>query len=185
MPVIIFYFLTIFFLFIFLASVSFYLIIDIIAHIIGGPYVPTKKKEIDTILKNANLRKGQIFYELGSGDGRVVCTAAKRYKVKGFGFEINPLLVLYAQIQARIKGINNVSFKQKNFFNLNLKKADVIFVFLMPKSLKKLKEKFNAECKNNVLIISHGFKIKSWGKYLIKTIQHQPFPTYYYRFHRD
>jgi SAM-dependent methyltransferase len=179
------YFLTLFCLIIFLASVSFYLFSDIIANFIGGPYVPTKQKEIDIILKNANLKKGQVFYDLGSGDGRLVRAAVKKYKVYGFGIEINPLLIFYARIKAKMERIDNISFKRINFFNVNLKKADIIFIFLMPGPLKKLKEKFMAECKKNVLIISHGFRIQAWEKYLIKIIFHRPFPTYYYIYNRS
>lgn len=183
--IIIIYFFIVFLLIVFLITISLYLVIDIIAHFVGGPYVPTKHKAIDEILKNANLKKNQKFYELGSGDGRVIRQAVKKYQVKGIAVEINPLLYFYSKLKARIEKIKNISFKRTNFFKVNLKDADVIFVFLMPHSLKKLKEKFFAECKKNTLIISHGFKIENWEKYLIKTLPGQPFSTYYYRFSKN
>lgn len=175
------YFLAIFFLIIFLLLISFFLIADIFASFLGSPYVPTKHKIINTILENANLKKGSVFYELGSGDGRVVLFATKKYQVKGIGIEINPLLCFYAKIKARIERINSVSFICKNFFDINLKEADVVFIFLLPATIKKLKEKIVAECKKNVLIISHGFKIENWDRYLIKTLSQNPFSTYYYQ----
>lgn len=151
----------------------------------GAFYVPTKQKEVDFILKNANLKKGQVFFDLGSGDGRLIHTAVKKYEVLGIGIEINPLLILYSKILAKIEKLNNAKFKREDLFKANIKEANVIFTFLMPNTLKKLKQKFLTECQKNVLIISHGFIIEGWEKYLQKTISHSPFPTYYYRLKFD
>jgi len=146
----------------------------------GAMFLPTKQKEIEHILKRANFKKGQIFFDLGSGDGRVLRTAVKKYKIKGMGIEINPLLLLYSKILAKIEKLNNVIFKREDLFKTDIKGANVIFTFLMPDTLKKLKQKFLTECRKNVLIISHGFIIEGWEKYLLKRIDHRPFPTYYY-----
>ncbi len=151
----------------------------------GAFYVPTKQKEVDFILKNANLKKGQVLFDLGSGDGRLIRTAVKKYKVKGIGIEINPLLIFYSKILAKIQKLNTIEFKRENLFRANIKEANVIFIFLMPDTLKKLSQKFLTECQKEVLIISHGFVIENWQKYLQKKIPHSPFPTYYYRLKLD
>lgn len=170
-------------LFVFLFALMFliYTLFGIVANLMGSPYVPTKQKEAEIILKQAGLQKGDLFIELGSGDGRVVRTAALKYCVRGLGVEIHPLLLWYAKILAKLQKLTTVSFRRENFFKTNLSRADVIFVFLMPKTLTRLKEKFMNECAKNTLIISHGFKIDGWEAYLQKTIDHKPFPTYFYR----
>lgn len=163
---------------IFLLIYSFY---SLKSQIIGSPYVPTKKDEIGKILTRAKLEKGQHFYELGAGDGRVVKEAVKRYQVKGLAVEINPLLVYYARLLSWFEKLEHITFRRNNFFQTDLAQADVIFLFLMPKVLERLKPKIARECKKDILVISHGFKIDGWSKYLESKIDSEPFPTYFYR----
>lgn len=147
----------------------------------GSPYVPTKNKEIELFLKEANLKKGQIFYDLGCGDGRIVRMAVKRYRVKGTGFDINPLLIFWARFLARIKKIKEAKFVTKNIFSVDLRQVDVLYLFLMPKLIEKLFPKLKNELRKNTLIVSHGFVIEGFKKKLIKKIDHRPFPTYFYK----
>lgn len=179
------YIISIFIVFLFLLFLSFYLIFNLIAIIKGAVYLPTKQKEIDFILKNANLKKEQVFFDLGSGDGRIILAAVKKYEVLGTGIEINPLLIFYSKILAKVEKLNNIRFKREDLFKTNIKKANVIFTFLMPNTLKKLRQKFLTECQKNVLIISHGFIIEGWEKYLQKTISDNTYPTYFYRLKFD
>src|SRR3990167_1877660 len=144
----------------------------------GSPYVPTKNNVIDRILKNAKLKPGQLFLELGSGDGRVCRKAASEYKVKAIGVDVNLLLVWYAKFLNKLKNSTNVRFYCKNIFNTDISKADVIFLFLMPKLISQLLPKLAKEKKKKAIIISHGFKIIGWEKRLINKINHLPFPTY-------
>jgi len=150
----------------------------------GAPYVPTKNKELLQFLKEAGLKKGQVFLELGCGDGRVVRTAVKEYGVKGIGIDVNPTLILWAKMKTKFYKVPGVIFRRENVFNTDLKDADVIYLFLMPELVKKLLPKMKKELKKNTLIISHGFKVEGWEKSLFKTIPNKPFPTYYYRFNR-
>jgi len=147
----------------------------------GAFYVPTSNKIIDEILKNAGLKRGQVFFDLGSGDGRVVRAAVKKYQVRGVGIEINPLLILVSWILAKMEKLNNIEFRRENLFKTDIKKAEVIFVFLMPETLKSLKSKIINECQKEVLFISHGFVVEGWEKYLQKKISRRDFSTYYYR----
>lgn len=145
----------------------------------GAPYVPTSAKIVDEILKAANLKKGQRMVEFGSGDGRVIRRAVKKYQVYGIGIELNLILNIYARIISKFQKLN-VIYKTKNFFDEDLKKADVLFMFLLPKTLIKLKPKLLKKFKNK-LIISHGFKIEGFEKFLVKKINRNIFPTYYYK----
>lgn len=174
------YFLFVLIMITFLIIIIIYMISDIYASIAGGPFVPTKKREIEIILKEAKLKKGSVFYDLGSGDGRVVRFAVKKFGVIGYGFEINLLLIFWSRFLTWINRLKNCFFVQKNLFEVDLSKAEYIFLFLMPKTLMKLLPKLKKEAKNS-MIISHGFKIINFDKFLINKIDHKPFPTYFYR----
>lgn len=147
----------------------------------GAPFVPTFGRYVKEILQKANLKKGQVFLELGSGDGRIVREAVKRYGVKGIGVEIHPLLILYSRWMSKLQGIKDIEFRRGNLFQTDLSQAKVIFLFLLPKTVEKLKDKILQECKKDTLIISHGFKIKGLERFLIDTTERKLFSTYYYK----
>jgi len=148
----------------------------------GSPYVPTRNKVIQDILKEIKFTKGQLFIELGSGDGRIIRTAVKKYHLKGLAVDINGLINLWAKILSKLDKTNeNIVFKTENIFATDLTKADYLYLFLMPDLLKKLVPKFDKELKKETIIISHGFPIKEYKSKLIKQVDRRPFPTYYYR----
>lgn len=152
----------------------------ILANLAGAPFIPTPKKLIDKILSEANLKKGQIFIELGSGDGQVVRRAVADYQVIGLGIEINPFLFSLARLKNVINHLKNLRFERKNVLKVDLTKADVVFLYLMPKINLRLKSKFEKECKKGILVISHRFEIEGWENKLIKTVGEKRTPTYYY-----
>ncbi|OGK19636.1 hypothetical protein A2866_06735 [Candidatus Roizmanbacteria bacterium RIFCSPHIGHO2_01_FULL_39_8] len=160
---------------------SIYTFFLIYSNLKGSPYVPTKMKEARMILEQAKLKPNQLFLELGSGDGRLSRLAAKDYKVNSIGIDVNPLLNWYARLWARWLKIPRVTFLTQNIFQTDLRKADVLYLFLMPKLIEKLKLKMEKELKKNSLVISHGFKVLGWEAKCFKTLNHRPFPTYYYR----
>jgi len=171
------YFLTLIFLLVFLIGITVYTLSLIYSSFKGSPYVPTSKKRIKEILKTADLKKGKLFIELGSGDGRIVRTAVNQYQVKGIGVDINPLLIFWA----KILGSKNIDFKVEDIFKTDLRKADYLYIFLMPKLIEDLKEKLEKELKKGTVVISHGFPIEYWQKKLYKKIDSKPFPTYFYK----
>ncbi len=178
---IILYFIAIFAELIFAIGFSLVTISFIYSSIKGSPYVPTRKKELDKILKNAELKPRQIFVELGCGDGRVSRRAATLYKVKALGVDVNPILIWYAKFLTKIKFVANTEFALKNIFDTDLSKADIVYLFLMPKLIQSILPKLAKELKNKAVVISHGFKIVGWEDKLFKKIDGKPFSTYYYR----
>lgn len=164
-----------------LMGVSFYLISLSYSWLKGAPYVGTQNKEIDELLKKAKLKKNQIFLELGCGDGRVVKHAVWNYNVRGIGIDINPVLIWYCQISSKLRDIKNISFLCKDVLNVDLSRADIIYIFLFPSLVKKLQDKILHKTKKNVLIISHGFKIDYLSKYIIAKRKGTKFETFYYR----
>jgi len=147
----------------------------------GSPYVATKNKQVDLILKELKPKKGKIFFELGCGDGRMVRKAVKEYGVLGFGFDINPLLLWWAKFLAKKEGLKNIVFERKNILHLSYKNADYVYMFLLPELIEKLKKKLEKELPKKVIVVSHGFLISGWDKKLFKKINNRPFPTYFYR----
>ncbi len=172
---------------IFVLFYSFYLMIYMISLVysmfMGSPYVKTKTKTLETILQEANLKPNQVFIDLGCGDGIVVRAAVKKYKVVGTGIDINPLLIYRAKIINFFAHAGKITFLKQNIFDADIKKADIIYLFLLPKFLVKLKTKLKNESSKKALIISHGFQIDGWEKYMIKKIDNKPFSTFYYRLH--
>lgn len=165
-------------LFVFLLMCFF--LFSIVSEFAGAPYVGTQRKIIDQILADADLKKGQRFIELGCGDGRMILRAAQKYHVQGLGVDIHSLLILYCRLRAKL-GSLNVRFVNQNFYKTNLRSADVVFLFLMPKTLSKLSSKILKECQPGTLVISHGFRFKDLDNYHLKTTSRKVFPTYFYK----
>ena len=165
----------------FFALFAIYIIFLIYSSIKGSPYVPSSKKEIAYILDHANLKKNQVFLDLGCGDGRVVRYAVKKFQTKGIGVDINMFLILLAKLFTKINHINNIEFLHLDIVKDSLPTADVIYIFLMPKLIKSISPKLKKQLLDGALIISHGFKIEDLSKYLKEEIDHQPFPTYFYK----
>lgn len=162
-------------------SLALYVISLIYSWLKGAPYVGTQDKEIGSILSQANLKPGTIFLELGCGDGRVVRSAVKNYKVIGIGVDINPLLILYCKLISKLQGIHTIQFQSKNILEINLDNADVIYIYLFPALVEKIKKKLLKINRKNVTIISHGFKINYLSSYLLSSRKGTKFTTYYYR----
>lgn len=147
----------------------------------GSPYVPTRSKVILDILKEVRFKRNGLFVELGSGDARMVRAAVKKYRLKGMAVDINGLINFWARILSKLDKTNkDIIYKTENIFDTDLTKADYLYLFLMPDLLKKLVQKFDGELKKGTIIISHGFPIKEYKKKLVKKIDRNPFPTYYY-----
>jgi len=147
----------------------------------GSPYVATKNKQVELILKELKPKKGKFFYELGCGDGRMIRQAVKKYQVFGFGFDVNPLLLWWAKFLAERERLKNIFFERKNILNVNYQKANYLYLFLLPELIEKLAKKLKKELPKNAVVVSHGFPILGWKKKLIKKIEANPFPTYFYK----
>ena len=176
-----FYFLLILFELIFVFFFTLFSLSLLWSSLKGSPYVPTDKKELDEIFPSRLLKKKDHFLELGCGDGRVVFYTAKKYHCWSRGVDINPLLIFYDRLIAKFLKVRKVKFRIKNIFDVDISQANVIYLFLMPKLLKKLAIKLKKETREGCLIISHGFAIQGMEKKLARKLVHKPFPTYYYQ----
>jgi tRNA G37 N-methylase Trm5 len=101
-----------------------------------------------------------VVYDLGCGNGRIVVTAAKKYGVKAFGFDINPVRVKEAWENVKENGVENlVTIKQEDIFTLDLSQASVITLYLLPSLNVKLMPQL-AKCKPGTRIVSHDFDMR-------------------------
>lgn len=153
----------------------------VISDLFGAPFVPTTGKAVHHIFDDIKLKKSDIFYDLGCGDGRLVFFIAKKYGAKAIGVERNPILHFYSQLKKRVTKAENVEFIRGNIYDTNLSNATVIYLFLFPQFLVKLAPKIMKECKKGTSVISHGFRFKTWDRKLVRTRVEHPFPTYYYK----
>ena len=127
------------------------------------PYVPTPPEVVDAMLELADLKAGDILYDLGSGDGRIVITAAQRYGVKGIGIDISPDLIEEARANAKEAGVaGKVRFQQGNFFEADISEASVVTLYLLSTINLKLKPKLLKELKPGTRVVSHRFSMGTW-----------------------
>lgn len=116
--------------------------------------------DILQIMQRLNLSESDVFYDLGSGDGRVAIHAAVKTGCTAVGYEISPIKVVFAKVAARIFGVSDkVAFHWKRLEKADLTKADAIFCSLSPKLMKKLKVKFDREVKDGVPIVSESIQL--------------------------
>ena len=126
-------------------------------------FVPTPQAVVDEMLKVANVKKGDVLYDLGSGDGRIVITAAKRFGVRGTGIDIDPQRIAEANENARKEGVSHlVTFKQTDLFTTDISEATVVTLYLLPRLNVKLRPKLFSELKNGTRIVSHAFDMAEW-----------------------
>ncbi len=126
-----------------------------------APYVPTKMDHIRKILRLAGVKKGKKFYELGSGDGRVVLVAAK-LGAESIGIEQSFLRVIYSKYKSWILKFKKAHFYHGNIFSKNYSKADIVYIYLLTKGVKKLEEKLKKELKKGSIVITQTYHFPNW-----------------------
>lgn len=124
----------------------------------GAPFLPTLSKRVDDAIELLDLMPGQTFLELGCGDGRLLKAAAAK-GIKSVGYELNPLLVVYARL-SNWKYRKLVTIRWGNYWTVEWPKADAIYVFLLNPYMSKLHKKVIQYSKNRTLtVVSFAFKI--------------------------
>ena len=126
-------------------------------------YVPTPQPVVDAMLVMAGVKKGDLLYDLGSGDGRIPITAAQRYGTRGVGIDINPVRIAEANANAKKAGVTDlVTFRNADLFETDFSKATVVTLYLLPSLNEKLRPKLLATLKPGTRIVSHAFLMGDW-----------------------
>jgi 2-polyprenyl-3-methyl-5-hydroxy-6-metoxy-1,4-benzoquinol methylase len=127
------------------------------------PYVPTPTAVVNEMLRIGKVTKNDVLYDLGSGDGRIVITAAKKFGTRGFGIDLDPQRVKEANQNAQQAGVSNlVQFRQQDLFQADLSNATVVTLYLLPEVNLKLRSKLISELKPGTHIVSHAFDMGDW-----------------------
>jgi hypothetical protein len=129
----------------------------------AGPYVPSPESVVSDMLRYAEVGPNDFLIDLGSGDGRIVLTAAKLFGAHGFGVEIKENLVKRANEAAHKEGLaDRVKFIKQDLFKTDISKATVITMYLLPDTVNLLKDKFLTELRPGTRIVSHDYPLTGW-----------------------
>jgi methyltransferase family protein len=127
------------------------------------PYVPTPQVVVDRMLELARPEAGETVIDLGSGDGRIMIEAASKYGARGFGVEIDPMLVERSNENARLAGVaDRVKFLQQDLFKTDFHEANVLTLYLLPDVNLALRPKILAELKPGARVVSHDYGMGDW-----------------------
>jgi len=127
------------------------------------PYVPTPQAVVDRMLELAQVKKGDVVYDLGSGDGRIVVTAAKKYGVKAIGFEIDPQRIKESHENIKKAGVENlVEIRQQDIRTVDLSQASVLTMYLLPEVNLMIRPNIWKQMKPGSRIVSHDFDMGDW-----------------------
>lgn len=126
-------------------------------------FVPTPQEVVDAMLEVAKVTKNDVVYDLGSGDGRIPVTAAKKYGARAVGIDIDPQRIKEAVANAEAAGVTaNVKFLNQDLFTTDISQASVVTLYLLPSLNVKLMPKLKAELKPGTRIVSHAFDMGDW-----------------------
>jgi SAM-dependent methyltransferase len=127
------------------------------------PFVPTTDEAVLAMLKLADVKKTDVVYDLGCGDGRIVITAAKNLGARGVGIDINPVRIGEAKANAKRAGVENmVRFEENDLFQADIHEASVVTLFLLPEVNLKLRPKLIQDLKPGTRIVSNTFDMGDW-----------------------
>jgi SAM-dependent methyltransferase len=123
-------------------------------------FVPTPQEVVDKMLELAEVKKSDVLYDLGCGDGRIVVTAAKRYGVKAIGIDIDPQRIKESRANVRKNGVENlVTIKRGDIFKTDLREANVVTLYLLPDLNVRLMPQLK-KLKPGTRIVSHDFDMR-------------------------
>lgn len=142
----------------------------------GSSWAPTPKRIINKVIKETKPKRGQKFYDIGSGDGRLVIEVARKTQADVIGIEIDFLKWILSTIKIKMNHLNNARVRRCSFFAADIKDADIVFFYLTPKTIDKLQAKLK-NLKKACVVVSYRFKCKDLR--LIKELKKEK--VYIYR----
>ncbi len=128
-----------------------------------APFDPTPHEVVERMLVLASVKKGDVIYDLGSGDGRILIAAAKKYGARGVGYEIDTGLVKLARENVRRAGVEKlVRIRQEDFLAADLSSASVVTLYLSYDGNLAVREQLNRQLKRGARVISYTFDMGDW-----------------------
>jgi cyclopropane fatty-acyl-phospholipid synthase-like methyltransferase len=127
------------------------------------PYVPTPSEVVDRMLELAEVKVDDIVYDLGSGDGRIVIRAAKKYGARAVGIEMDVTLLDKARRAAKAEGVEHlVEFHEEDALKADISRASVVMLYMLPWFNEAMKPRFKELLRPGVRIVAHDFGIEGW-----------------------
>jgi len=153
------------------------------ASLSAAPWLPASSNNIKAAISLVEIKRGDIVFDLGSGDGRWLTAVAKDSQAgQIIGVEISLFFYLWSRIKILFSNCPQVKVKYQNLFNTDLAKADVVFCFLLPKAMAKLEAKFNQELKPGAKLISCCFQLPKHQPAKIFKVSQNSTTIYLYQF---
>jgi len=140
-----------------------------------APFVPSPLVVVERMLKIADLKAGEVLFEMDAGDGRTVIMAAKNFGARGVGVELREDLAKKALGSIHENGLSDrVTIVNSDMFNVNLNSADVVFLYLTTSANEKIRPKLESDLKKGVRVVSHDYEIIGWKPEKIENFCENP-----------
>ena len=140
-----------------------------------APYVPSPLPVIQHMLKLADLKAGEVLFDLGAGDGRTVIMAAKSFGARAVGVELREDLAKKAVSNIHDNGLaDRVTIVNGDMFSVNLTSADVVFLYLTTSANEKIRPKLETELRKGVRVVSHDYEIVGWRPLKVENFCENP-----------
>jgi protein-L-isoaspartate O-methyltransferase len=128
-----------------------------------APFIASPQPIVDRMLDLAAIKPGEVIFDLGCGDGRVLITAAQRYRAKGIGVELSDKLVRMTNDQIKRYSLENlVTVRQGSLLDMDLQPADIVILYLDTGANDMLRPKLEKQLKPGARVISHDFEVRGW-----------------------
>jgi predicted RNA methylase len=120
-------------------------------------------RKVRRMLELARLTSSDVVYDLGSGDGRALVEAAQKYGARGVGVEVDPIRALWSKVRVSYLRLGDkVRIVWGDFFKQDLSPASVVFVYLWPRTNRRLEEKLSRELRKGARVVSHRWEFEGW-----------------------
>ena len=140
-----------------------------------APFVPSPLPVIQRMLQLAELKPGEVLFDLGAGDGRTVIMAAKTFSARAVGVELREDLAKKALSTIHDNGLaDRVTIVNGDMFSVNLTSADVVFLYLTTSANEKVRPKLETELKKGVRVVSHDYEIVGWKPVKVENFCENP-----------
>jgi SAM-dependent methyltransferase len=131
--------------------------------VFGAGYQPTPRRSVRMMLRLAEVGPSDVVYDLGAGTGAIVFRAARAYRARVLGVEVEPLRFLILWIRRRVGPFaDRIQLRWGNLFHLDFRPATVVTAFLWPGAMARLRPKLEAELRPGARVVSHCHKVKGW-----------------------
>lgn len=137
-----------------------------------APYVTSPQPIVDRMLDLAEVKPGELVYDLGCGDGRILITAAERYKARGVGVELSERLVRMTTDRVKHLGLSDlITIRQGHLMDVDLSNADVVTLYLETSSNEMLRPNLEKYLKNGARVVSHDFEVRGWKPVKVEKVE--------------